>query len=109
MRPNLDGNPFHSEPEPEPEEWEEPEVHEPGTWHTYDLWTQPDGSIRGESRTNDPEDRCYPGEVESWEVSYPNLETALKRTGGTHQGIVCEVTVYLDGKKIDKHGAAITE
>jgi hypothetical protein len=88
-------------------EQEDPEgdaMREPRSETRYDLYSQEDGSITGTAWTNDDEDRGYPTTEARWEVSYNDLAHALKRTGGTHQGIGSFVSVYLDGESIDREG-----
>lgn len=72
-----------------------------GTFQTYHLKTRCDGSIEGETETNDPEDRGEAGVSESWSVRYRDFESMKKATGLSHYGCMgCKVTVYLDGVRI---------
>ena len=66
-----------------------------GTYQTYDLWTNEDGSISGRAATNDNLDRGYPTETAVWDVGYRNREAMLRQlSGGSHRGFLgCEVTV----------------
>lgn len=72
-------------------------------WQNYDLFTAADGSIHGETSTNDDNDDGYSdGSVEHWSVSYRDYAEMLRRThGGCHVGCSgIEVNVYLDGKRV---------
>lgn len=70
----------------------------------YDLYTQEGGAISGTCWTNDNLDQGWPSESATWDVSYRDRAEALKRTGGTHQGIASFVEVFLDGALIDRQG-----
>ena len=71
-------------------------------WQRYDLYTQPDGTIRGEASTNDDNDDGYPdGTVDRWPLKFQNREDALKHFGTCRFGISgIEVEVTLDGERI---------
>lgn len=74
---------------------------EPLARHTYHLRTEADGRVTGRAWTNDNLDRGYPSEEADWPVSYPNRESALHQTGGSHRGCNgCVVDVFLDGHLI---------
>ena len=73
----------------------------PSARHTYDLFTNGDGTVSGRAWTNDNLDRGYPSEDADWEVKYTSREEAQKSTGGTHRGINgCFVEVLLDGEPL---------
>lgn len=88
----------------EQEDAEMDAMREPRSETRYDLSTQDSGRITGTAWTNDDEDRGYPTTEARWDVHYASLEQALKRTGGTHQGIGSFVSVYLDGELVDRDG-----
>ena len=73
-------------------------------WHTYDLYSNDDGTIEGESTTNDDNDDGYSdGTIEQWHVKFANREEMLKRTGGSHYGCSgIKVQVYLDGREVKR-------
>lgn len=79
-------------------------THHPGhqtAFQCYRLQTQPDGSITGETETNDNLDKGYPNEVAIWSVKYRDFEEMKRRTGLTHVGCSgIQVIVDLDGKRI---------
>ncbi len=79
------------------------DLHEETTWQRYDLYTMPNGTIRGECATNDNLDHGYPSESARWEVRYRDYAQMLKLTGGSHVGCIgCQVRVFLDGKAVKK-------
>lgn len=88
----------------EQEDAEADAMREPRSETRYDLSTEQDGRITGSCWTNDDEDRGYPTTEARWDVRYSDLAHALKRTGGTHQGIGSFVSVLLDGELIDREG-----
>lgn len=73
-------------------------------WQTYDLYSQPNGTITGVTETNDDNDDGFPDPtIETWDVSYKSHEEMMRRTGGTHVGCSgIAVTVYLDGAEVSK-------
>lgn len=78
--------------------------------HDYHLHTEGNGRVVGTAWTNDNLDHGQPSEDASWEVSYRDRARALQATGGTHVGVVgCQVSVYLDGKKVDREGNEVRE
>jgi hypothetical protein len=78
-----------------------PEPTEPMAWQRYDASTEPGGLIRARCETNDNLDVGYPSEYASWELTWPDLDSFLRAvSGGSHQGVLCQVTVMLDGCEI---------
>jgi hypothetical protein len=75
---------------------------EPEAWQRYELYSQPDGTIRGHTSTNDDDDDGVPDtHVVSWAVQYDDYPHMIQRTGGTHAGCSgVQVTVILDGKEV---------
>jgi len=77
-----------------------PEPGEPSAWQRYDAHTNPDGSIQAYCETNDNRDSGYPSEYAAWELTFPDQAAFLRRVGGgSHQGVLCQVTVSLDGRE----------
>jgi hypothetical protein len=77
------------------------EPSEPSAWQRYDAHTEPGGLIRARCETNDNLDLGYPSEYASWELTWPNLGSFLRAvSGGSHQGVLCQVTVTLDGREL---------
>lgn len=73
------------------------------TWQRYDMHSQPNGSYRGWTSTNDNEDRGYPSPngVEQWEVVCRNKAAFDSQVGVSRVGVGgCVVTVILDGRQI---------
>lgn len=91
--------------------YDEPEEpREPDTWTRYDLHTNGDGSISGTAGTNDDNDDGYPdSQLSTWKSRHKNKAEMLHFTGGTHQGILSKVYVYLDGQLVDREGNPIQD
>jgi len=71
------------------------------TVHRHTIVTQDDEAIV-HTETNDDNDDGYPdGHWESWTLSYPSVEQALKHTGKCRVGVSgVIVTVTLDGEEV---------
>ena len=67
------------------------------SWTRINIRTFEDGSALALYSTNDNLDRRYPTEYAYWEARYPSLEAALKVTGKSRQGMLCDVTVTVNG------------
>lgn len=65
----------------------------------YDI-TDLGGMVEVWTETNDDEDTGYPGQHATWRLEYPTVESALKHTGKSRQGVGHRVFVYLNGEKI---------
>ena len=74
---------------------------DPVTVHRHTVVTQGDEAII-HTETNDDNDDGYPdGHWESWTLSYPSVEQALKHTGKCRVGVSgVIVTVTLDGEEV---------
>lgn len=69
-------------------------------WHKIEI-NSFGNSILITEFTNDNLDLGYPSEFATWQSEYPDLESALKRTGKSHTGISgILVEVFLNGIKI---------
>jgi hypothetical protein len=77
------------------------EPSEPTAWQRNDAHTEPGGLIRARCETNDNLDLGYPSEYASWELTWPDLHSFLRAVrGGSHQGMLRQVTVALDGREL---------
>ena len=71
------------------------------SYQRYDLSTQPDGTIRGRTFTNDNLDRGYPTEYSEWAVDFRDFNHMKERTRLSHIGVSgTVVTVVLDGREV---------
>src|SRR5262249_37164326 len=58
-----------------------------GVYHRHELWPREDGSVQVRTETNDDDDDGYPdGAVESWLLTFPSLESAIRHTGVSRRG-----------------------
>jgi hypothetical protein len=65
------------------------------------MRTGTDGSISGDTETNDPDDKGLPNGYDRWQVRYRDYATMKSATGLSHTGVIgCVVTVFLDGVKV---------
>ncbi len=76
---------------------EPPEPEEPISWHTINIYTTEKGGVKAVHSTNDNLDEGWASEYATWETEYSSLEEAKKVCGKTRKGILCDVTVYING------------